>query len=402
MKKTPEVDLQKEAIKEKIEQHPIWSLPKDERQKDKRLFLSLSELLMKYKRFYSPLETYLDKMNTSSAGRLLLSENMYRDKILNDSSHKTAWFDGVAFAQALSNAVRNYAPAKKEVDRQTNASFLTYFDTIYERELNKEASTMVRVSESTLLMTRDITLLKEIYNCIKNMPGESKELTLAQCENVANKLNENKKRSRRWTAELVYNTLQAAKAVLSIDCEANGDTDSEPQFQIAAPEDTSPSARAEEAVFFSWFFDQLRPSQKSSKFCNQMRALMTNDLLLPLHPQNSRDEIDQADLYQKAFCDCGEKLYQNIFALSPLKREEDSDPLRYLVFLQWRDPETSQEVPRAALEQIETLWRAEPSLPLLDRTTADFFHVKNVSPARKLCNELKQHLCKVWMLALPE
>lgn len=397
MNKTLDVDLERAALKEKIQNHPLLRLEdKNERSENrKRLFLDFSELVLRYKHFYAPLETYLDKMAPSSEGRLLLSESMYRHKVLNDKTHRAGWFDGMAFSQALSDAVKNY-------DCSRNVSFLTYFEVVYSKALVKEASVMARVNESNLLMTRDITLLKEIYNCIKNMPGESKELTPAQCENVANKLNENKKRSRRWTAELVYNTLQAAKAVLSIDCEANGDTDSEPQFQIAAPEDTSPSARAEEAVFFSWFFDQLRPSQKSSKLCNQMRALMTNDVLLPLHPQNSKDEIDQADLYQKAFCDCGEKLYQNIFALSPLKREEDSDPLRYLVFLQWRDPETSQEVPRAALEQIETLWRAEPSLPLLDKTTANFFHVNNVSPARQLCNDLKQHLCKVWMLALPE
>lgn len=396
MNKTLDADLERAALKEKIQNHPLLKLEdKNERLKKRELFLDFSELVLRYKHFYAPLQSYLDEIAPSSSGQLLLSESMYRDKVLNDKIHRAGWFDGMAFSQALSDAVKNY-------DCSRNVSFLTYFETVYSKALVKEASTMVRVSESTLLMTRDITLLKEIYNCIKNMPGESKELTPAQCENVANKLNENKKRSRRWTAELVYNTLQAAKAVLSIDCEANRDTDSEPQFQIAAPEDTSPSARVEEALFFSWFFCQLRPSQKSSKFCNQMRALMTNDVLLPLHPQNSKDEIDQADLYQKAFCDCGEKLYQNIFALSPLKREEDSDPLRYLVFLQWRDPETSQEVPRAALEQIETLWRAEPSLPLLDQTTAKFFHVKNVSPARKLCNELKQHLCKVWMLALPE
>lgn len=397
MNKTLDVDLERAALKEKIQNHPLLRLEdKNERSENrKRLFLDFSELVLRYKHFYAPLETYLDKMAPSSEGRLLLSESMYRHKVLNDKIHRAGWFDGMAFSQALSDAVKNY-------DCSRNVSFLTYFEVVYSKALVKEASVMARVNESNLLMTRDITLLKEIYNCIKNMPGESKELTPAQCENVANKLNENKKRSRRWTAELVYNTLQAAKAVLSIGCEPNGDTDSESQFQIAAPEDTSPSARAEEALFLSWFFCQLRPDQKSSKLCNQMRALMTNDVLLPLHPQNSKDEIDQADLYQKAFCDCGEKLYQNIFALSPLKREEDSDPLRYLVFLQWRDPETSQEVPRAALEQIEILCRAEPFLPLLDKTTAKFFNVNNVSPARKLCNELKQHLCKVWMLALPE
>lgn len=395
MNKTLDVDLERAALKEKIQNHPLLRLEdKNERSENrKRLFLDFSELVLRYKHFYAPLETYLDKMAPSSEGRLLLSESMYRDKVLNDKTHRAGWFDGMAFAQALSNAVKNY-------DCSRNVSFLTYFEVVYSKALVKEASVMARVDESNLLMTRDITLLKEIYNCIKNMPGENKELTPAQCENVANKLNENKKRSRRWTAELVYNALQAAKAVLSIDCEANGDTDSE--SQIAAPEDTSPSARVEEALFFSWFFCQLRPSQKSSKLCNQMRALMTNDVLLPLHPQNSKDEIDQADLYQKAFCDCGEKLYQNIFALSPLKREEDSDPLRYLVFLQWRDPETSQEVPRAELEQIKTLCYAEPSLPLLDKTAANFFNVKNVSPARQLCNDLKHHLCKVWMLALPE
>lgn len=397
MNKTLDVDLERAALKEKIQNHPLLRLEdKNERSENrKRLFLDFSELVLRYKHFYAPLETYLDKMAPSSEGRLLLSESMYRDKVLNDKTHRAGWFDGMAFSQALSDAVKNY-------DCSRNVSFLTYFEVVYSKALVKEASVMARVNESNLLMTRDITLLKEIYNCIKNMPGESKELTPAQCENVANKLNENKKRSRRWTAELVYNTLQAAKAVLSIDCEANGDTDSESQFQIAAPEDTSPSARAEESLFLSWFFCQLRPDQKSSKLCNQMRALMTNDVLLPLHPQNSKDEIDQADLYQKAFYDCGEKLYQNIFALSPLKREEDSDPLRYLVFLQWRDSETSQEVPRAELEQIETLCHAEPSLPLLDKTTADFFHVNNVSPARQLCNDLKHHLCKVWMLALPE
>mgnify|MGYP007025978554 FL=1 len=396
MNKTLDVDLERAALKEKIQNHPLLRIEdKNERLKKRRLFLDFSESVLRYKNFYAPLQNYLDKMAPSSSGRLLLSESMYRDNVLNDKTHRAGWFDGMAFAQALSNAVKNY-------DCSRNVSFLTYFEDVYSKALVKEASVMARVNESNLLMTRDITLLKEIYNCIKDMPGESKELTPAQCENVANKLNENKKRSRRWTAELVYNTMQAAKAVLSIDCEANGDTDSEPQFQIAAPEDTSPSARVEEALFFSWFFCQLRPSQKSSKLCNQMRALMTNDVLLPLHPQNSKDEIDQADLYQKAFCDCGEKLYQNIFALSPLKRDENSDPLRYLVFLQWRDPETSQEVPRAELEQIETLCRAEPSLPLLDKTTANFFHVNNVSPARKLCNDLKQHLCKVWMLALPE
>lgn len=396
MNKALDADLERAALKEKIQNHPLLKLEdKNERLKKRELFLDFSESVLRYKHFYAPLQNYLDEMAPSSSGQLLLGESAYRDKVLNDKIHRAGWFDGMAFSQALSDAVKNY-------DCSRNVSFLTYFEVVYSKALVKEASVMARISESDLLMTRDITLLKEIYNCIKNMPGESKELTPAQCENVANKLNENKKRSRRWTAELVYNTLQAAKAVLSIDCEANGDTDSKSQFQIAAPEDTSPSARVEEALFFSWFFCQLRPDQKSSKLCNQMRSLLTNDLLLPLHPQNSKDEIDQADLYQKAFCDCGEKLYQNIFALSPLKGEEDSDPLRYLVFLQWRDPETSQEVPRAALEQIETLWRAEPSLPLLDKTTADFFRVKNVSPARKLCNELKQHLCKVWMLALPE
>lgn len=160
-----------ERNKEEINRHPLLSLPREDREKDRRLYMEFYSLVLKNLGFLAVIE------RRAGAGRErnILEEEELRWESSREKIAGTgfSYYDDLAFAEALKKAVNGYEQARS--GDAPAASFLTYFNQIYAREVRKESS---RLSKTVVNQTKshDRQLMSKILVMLQKKYGEDYDI----------------------------------------------------------------------------------------------------------------------------------------------------------------------------------------------------------------------------------
>lgn len=132
------------ALREQIENHPIWQYPPQERLSHQREWQDLYLLVLDFKKFKKTLKRRLDNVDESA---LLADEaQMERTRISNSNDRRTK-LDALSFTLALRNAVAKY-------DAAPDRKFMAYFDAVYVNTLHEQVNKQANRNQGKMALNR--------------------------------------------------------------------------------------------------------------------------------------------------------------------------------------------------------------------------------------------------------
>lgn len=122
---TPE----QQELRRRIEEHPLLTLPPEQRVGQTAQRMELLMLIMRLKKF----DRKLERRNQSQDLAILADEQELHDSRVSRISRLAGKYDSVAFMSTIDKALLGY-------DASQGTPFLAYFDRIYVHELHRAAN----------------------------------------------------------------------------------------------------------------------------------------------------------------------------------------------------------------------------------------------------------------------
>lgn len=159
-------DTAEEArIRAEVEAHPLLRYPKEERLQHREEWNQFFLLVMQFRGFLAQLEWQLQRVDHSN---LAEDDRKLRDARFISEEKRKNTFDSVTFGEVLRVAVKNF-DREKALDKES--PFLAYFETLYARQLNKNANKeAAQRNESIQRLNKDEICILRLYTefCAKN------------------------------------------------------------------------------------------------------------------------------------------------------------------------------------------------------------------------------------------
>lgn len=281
--------LERTALREQINSHPILELPPEERSGQARQRMEFIELLLRYLKFDRTLE---EALQTEESALLQNEESLRRAQY--DPMARSKQFDGVAFMEAVNEALRRYDPAAK-------TPFIGYFFVLYRQKLVHAAGAVTSVQEQKAfgpLKKRDMALLRKLNALLerKHSRYRAEDLPTALCAPLAEELGVTESSLRE-----LLRIVRMANTIAPKEEE-----DGEPQELPFEDPDSTDFVTAVESV------QQL--AQALELLCETdqkeyTRLFMTNDVLRPLKEDEVVDDVG----YARALVQHEQELFDGIF-----------------------------------------------------------------------------------------
>lgn len=256
---------QLQELERRIEEHPLWRLPGDERLQNVPLWQELCLLVMKRKGFLQKVERRLQSQEN------VLAED--EDELLtarySRAGRRRNLYDSCAFTESLRAAVKGYAPEK-------GGSFLAYFDAIYEKDMHRAANReQGQRQEGAQPLTRGETnLWKELCRLTEKMGLDPRDLPPGYYRTLAGLLGVS-----REQVERLLHKCAATRRLVSLDREGD-DLPPDPE-DLSARSDMEQLERAQEAIAAIALFAERDAAEYP-------RLFFTNDVLSPMRAQDPK------------------------------------------------------------------------------------------------------------------
>jgi len=135
-----------EILRRKLQSHPIWQYPPEERLQHDRERLEIFELVMECKGVSARLENRLN--NTPPDTGLLADEEKALREVRFNPSQARSRFDGVAFTESVNKAIAHYDPA-------AGKEFMAYLDAIYANAMRETANSQAMRAQGDVRLNRE-------------------------------------------------------------------------------------------------------------------------------------------------------------------------------------------------------------------------------------------------------
>lgn len=320
-----------QELERRIEEHPLWQLPGEQRLRDTARWQEMYLLVMRRKGFLQKVERRLQ----SSDSALAEDEEELLSARYSRAGRRRGLYDSCAFAESLRAAVKGYDPEK-------GGSFLAYFDAIYEKDLHRAANReQGQRQESARPLTRGETnLWKELCRLTEKLGLDPRDLPAGYYRTLADLLGASPEQ-----VEKLLHKCSATRWITSLDREEE-DPLPEPE-DPAARSEMERLERAQQAIGAIALFAERDAAEYP-------RLFFTTDVLAPMRAQEPT--VDPT-----AYCRLLEKqeplLWARVF------------PRGYIDFV---------FLPPPAPDTLRHLLAARMGHPLQDSTIAAF---KEVTPA---------------------
>ena len=207
---TPE----QQELRRRIEEHPLLTLPPEQRVGQTAQRMELLMLIMRLKKF----DRKLERRNQSQDLAILADEQELHDSRVSRISRLAGKYDSVAFMSTIDKALLGY-------DASQGTPFLAYFDRIYVHELHRAANREDAINHQgrVALTSREGHLIKEMQRLSKVLGYHLKDLPHRYDEELA--------RSLDLTPAQLRDLMEKADAVerfVSMDQMADSEDDSTP------------------------------------------------------------------------------------------------------------------------------------------------------------------------------
>lgn len=168
--------MNNEEREARINQNPLFTLAPEVRM-DSNHQAARAQLvsdLLKCKNFQQELEARLH--NTE---RNVLEEDQAKIKqSVEDAANRTKGFDGVAFTEAVRDAIQKYDPTR-------GAAFLTFFERLYAQKMLQHGNELLNINEGRVITKRSKQDAKLLAQISKFRKDTGLELTDAVCRKLA-------------------------------------------------------------------------------------------------------------------------------------------------------------------------------------------------------------------------
>lgn len=352
--KEERTDREREALKEQINQHPLLSLPPQERLQQTRQRMELAELLLRYHRFEQQLEKTLQ--TPESEGSALYQSEVSARSVYRKNKKIQQHFDGVAFMETLLEALKWY-------DAERGAAFTTYFYILYQQRAQRSNAREIAVVERQAfgpLKRQDLQLLKQLNKLIlrQNLPYAPENLPDRLCAPLAEQMGISTKQLRGLLA-----TLRMIRLVEPA-CNEDGEEEAS-ENSVAAPQE-DPLHQVEVIQELAAVLDLLAETEQKE----YPRLFMTNDVLRPLKEPEPRDD---PQAYARVLQNCEDVLFRAVL----------EQPYLCFVFEETPRPDSIHHIVMGRLRR-----------PLRDASIAAYKQVKPsaVSNARKRFQDLQRQI----------
>ncbi len=341
--------LDRAALCEQINHHPLLDLPPRERPGRARERMELIEKVLRYLKFDRMLESTLQ---TDDSALLQNEESLRRAQY--EPAVRGRQFDGVAFMEAFNEALRRY-------DDTAETPFLGYFSLLYRQKLLHAAGASVAVQEQKAfgpLKKRDMILLRKLNALLKRSQSgyRAEDLPVSLCGPLAAELGVSENSLRE-----LLRIVRMANTIAPKETEE----DAPRELPCADPESTDFVAAVESAQQLAEALDLLCETEQKE----YTRLFMTNDVLRPLKEDEVVDDVG----YARVLVQHEKALFEGIFEQPYLTFVYEPDPA----------PDTMRGVILGRLR-----------LPLRDSSIVAYKHVyaSAVSMARQRFEKLRATL----------
>lgn len=336
---------ERDELRQRINTHFLLSVPVEQRPRYTRQRLELTELLLEYKGFAALLQRDLAN---AEAGAEQAFWGYYQKR-----ATRTMAFDGLAFAQAAQTAIYRYSGER-------GASFLTYFDTVYERQLRGAAQEKSREEQRLGLAVpaRKNKLIRDLSRLLEQKYHGAPPNRLPEdlCAHLAAVLD--------ITADEVARLWDLARAVrcepLPLDSPLQEGSDYTLAEAAADPDGADPQEKLERSAWVSELLEAFADLDKRE----YPRLFLTNDILRPLKQPDDRTD---AAAYGRLLVRYEEALFAHVFwpgyLLFVLEQPPAPDSLRGIILAHLCRPLQSQtiaaykNVSKAAVSQQQAAYR---------------------------------------------
>lgn len=261
-KDTPE----QAALRERIENHPIWQYPPAERLTHQREWQQLYLLVLEFKKFKQTLENRLRDVDKNAM--LRDEDEMQRARYANSGERRTK-LDTVSFTIALRNAVAKF-------DAAPGREFLAYFDAIYVNTLHKEVNKQATRNQGDVALNRrEGSLWKNLCILCEKQGVNVKDMPSAFYEKAAAALD--------TTPETLLRIVQNASTVRTVSLDQPLDEEGSTVFDMADPRQDDIQNRLERTT------EAMRTlAMFASKDMKEYpRMFFTDDVLAPMYSGKS-------------------------------------------------------------------------------------------------------------------
>lgn len=283
---TPE----QQALRRRIEEHPLLRLPAGERLSHTGERMDLVMMVMRLKKFEDKLQR---RLQSADSAMLQDEEELRAARTLRRESLPRK-FDGETFTICIYKAIAGFDPAR-------GGSFLAYFDRIYGNAMHASVNREDAIyhQERQSLSRREIRMLKEMQQLARSMGYDLKALPPRCARDLA--------RSMGITEEALRDLLaktSAAQRFVSMDVLPEEEEGSGRQYADPHSQDTQ--ARLESLA------EVLRAVQMFADLdCQEYpRLFFTNDVLRPM--KDSDPAVDP-ETYCRVLLRMQDQLWNRIF-----------------------------------------------------------------------------------------
>lgn len=356
MQKKKEERAGQEALKQKINTHPLLSLPPQERLQQTRQRMELAELLLRYHNFEQQIEQTLQ--TPESEGSALYQSETSARSVYKNNKQARRHFDGVAFMEAVVEALKWY-------DAGRGTAFTTYFYTLYQQRARRSNAGEIAIVERQAfgpLKKQDLQLLKQLNRLLlrRNLPYGPETLPDKLCAPLAEQMG--------ITVKQLRGLLSAVRMIRLVEPTRTEDGEEDaPEESVAAPGEENPVRRMEVIQELAGALDLLCENEQKE----YPRLFMTNEVLRPLKEPDP--DTDDPQTYGRVLLQWEELLFRAVF----------EQP--YLCFVY-------EENPRP--DSVRNLVAGRLRHPLRDASIAAYKQVRPsaVSNARKRFQDLQRQL----------
>ena len=281
------------ALRKKINEHPIWKYPPQERLRHNLEWQDLYMLVFSFKGFEAKLEKRLNNSEVNQ-GVLQDEEDYLREARYTRRQKLRFKLETMAFTESMRKAVVKY-------DVSSEKDFLAYFDAIYANEVHESVNSPAMRDQADVRLTRqESQLWKKLCELCEKQKIDPKNLPDSFYEKAAGYLGTDQKALRR----LIYN-VSTFRMSFSLDAK---DENGEPVNDMENPMQENIEDRLDrtaEALYAITLF-----AKKDVE--DYARIFFTNDVLKPMC-------TDKPDLPPERYCSMLEKkeelLWKHIFVL---------------------------------------------------------------------------------------
>lgn len=295
--------LDRTALCEQINHHPLLDVPPQERPGQSRQRMELIEKMLRYLKIDQMLESTLQ---TDDSALLKNEESLRRAQY--EPSVRGKQFDGVAFMEAFNEAIRRY-------DYSEQTPFLGYFTLLYRQKILHAAGASVSVQEQKAfgpLKKRDMLLLRKLNALLRRSHSgyRAEELPASLCAPLAKELGVSENALRE-----LLRIVRMANTIAPKETEE----DSPGELPCADPASTDFVAVVEWAQQLAQAMELLCETEQKE----YTRLFMTNDVLRPLKEDEVVDDVG----YARVLVQHEQALFEGVFEIPYLEFVYEPDPV---------------------------------------------------------------------------